>query len=81
MNKKSKKELEDQFAKLIEDILDHYEEYEDDDKKKIKLQLEDLIKLNAYLNKYDEEPVKTARIKKRPKWLLNLKEGFVNFFR
>ena len=81
MNKKSKKELEDQFAKLIEDILDHYEEYEDDDKKKIKLQLEDLIKLNAYLNKYDEEPEDTSRIKKRPKWLLKLKEGYENFFR
>ena len=81
MSKKGKKELEEQFAKLIEDILDHYEEYVNDDKQKVKTLLDDLIKLNEYLNKYDEEPEDTSRIKKRPKWLLKLKEGYENFFR
>ena len=52
---KEKKELTKNFKVLIEDLLDHYEEYTDVEKAKIKELFQKVSDLNAILDKYDIE--------------------------
>ena len=53
--KTEKKELIKEFKVLIEDLLDHYEQYTDEEKAQIKDLLEKVAKLNTILDKYDIE--------------------------
>ena len=54
--KKEKKELLKKFKVLIEDLLDHYEEYTEAEKAQIKDIFQKTADLNAILDKYDIEP-------------------------
>ncbi len=49
-----KKEVKVVFKEIIEDILDHYDEYSDDERNEIKAKLKDLYILNQSLAKYDK---------------------------
>lgn len=53
--KSEKKELIKQFKVVIEDLLDHYEEYTDEEKAQIKELFQKVTDLNAILDKYDIE--------------------------
>ncbi len=51
--KKEKKELIKKFKVVIEDLLDNYEEYTDDEKAQIKEIFQKVAALNSILDKYD----------------------------
>ena len=53
--KKEKKELIKNFKAVIEDLLDNYEQYTDEEKAQIKEIFEKAAKLNTILDKYDIE--------------------------
>ena len=53
--KKEKKKLLKKFKVLIEDLLDHYEEYTEEEKAQIKEIFQKTAELNAILDKYDIE--------------------------
>ena len=44
-----------QFKVVIEDLLDHYEEYTEEEKARIKELFQKVAELNAILDKYDIE--------------------------
>lgn len=48
-----KKELIKKFKVVIEDLLDHYEEYTDEEKAQIKEVFQKVAELNTILDKYD----------------------------
>ena len=50
---KEKKELIKKFKVVIEDLLDNYEEYTDEEKAKIKEIFQKVADLNTILDKYD----------------------------
>ena len=50
-----KKEMLKNFKMLIDDLMDHYEEYTNEEKAQIKGFFEEASKLNAVLDKYDVE--------------------------
>lgn len=52
---KEKKSLIKNFKALVEDILDNYEKYTDEEKAEIKKLFDDAASLNAILDKYDVE--------------------------
>ena len=51
--KKERKELVKKFKKVIEDLLDNYEEYTDAEKAQIKEIFQKVSELNKVLDKYD----------------------------
>ena len=51
--KKEKKELIKKFKVVIEDLMDHYEEYTDEEKAQIKEIFQKVADLNTILDKYD----------------------------
>ena len=51
--KKEKKELVKKFKAVIEDLLDNYEQYTDQEKLQIKEIFEKVAALNTILDKYD----------------------------
>ena len=51
--KKEKKELIKRFKVLIDDLLDHYEEYTDEEKAQIREIFQKTSELNIILDKYD----------------------------
>jgi uncharacterized protein with von Willebrand factor type A (vWA) domain len=51
--KKEKKELLKKFKVVIEDLLDNYESYTDEEKEKIKDVFQKVADLNKLLDKYD----------------------------
>ena len=51
--KKEKKELIKKFKAVIEDLMDHYEEYTDEEKAQIKEIFQKVADLNTLLDKYD----------------------------
>ena len=53
--KKEKKELLKKFKVVIDDLLDHYEEYTDEEKAQIKEIFQKVADLNTVLDKYDIE--------------------------
>ena len=53
--KKEKKELLKNFKIVVEDLLDHYEQYTDGEKAQIKEVFEKVASLNKVLDKYDVE--------------------------
>ena len=53
--KTEKKELLKKFKVVIEDLLDHYEEYTEAEKAQIKEVFQKVADLNAILDKYDVE--------------------------
>ena len=53
--KTEKKELLKNFKAVVEDLLDNYEKYTDEEKTKIKEVFEKVAELNAVLDKYDVE--------------------------
>ena len=52
---KEKKELIKKFKTVIEDLMDNYEEYTDEEKAQIREIFQKVVKLNAILDKYDIE--------------------------
>ena len=50
-----KKELLKKFKVVIDDLMDHYEEYTDEEKAKIKEIFQKVAELNTILDKYDIE--------------------------
>ena len=53
--KKEKKELLKNFKIVVEDLLDHYEQYTDEEKAQVKALFQKASELNAILDKYDIE--------------------------
>ena len=53
--KKEKKELIKKFKVVIEALMDHYEEYTDEEKTQIKEIFQKVAELNTILDKYDIE--------------------------
>ena len=53
--KTEKKELLKKFKQLIDDLMDHYEEYTEEEKDQIKEIFQKTAELNAILDKYDIE--------------------------
>lgn len=53
--KKEKKELIKKFKIVVEDLLDHYEEYTDEEKAQIKEIFQKVAQLNKLFDKYDIE--------------------------
>ena len=53
--KNEKKELIKKFKVVIEDLLDNYEEYSDEEKAQIKEIFQKVAELNTILDKYDIE--------------------------
>ena len=53
--RKEKKDLIKKFKVVIEDIMDHYEEYTDSEKAQIKEVFQKVANLNKVLDKYDVE--------------------------
>lgn len=51
-----KKELLKQFKLVVEDLLDNYEQYTDEEKAQVKEVFEKVAELNRVLDKYDVEP-------------------------
>ena len=51
--KKEKKELMKKFKVVVEDLLDNYEEYTDEEKAQIKEIFQKVAELNTILDKYD----------------------------
>lgn len=64
-----KNKLVKNFKKLINDIMDNYENYSDDEKEEIKKLFECALNLNDKLEKYDKKNIFDI-----------LKEAFNNFF-
>ena len=54
--KNEKKELIKNFKLVIEDLLDNYEKYTEEEKAQIKELFQKVSDLNAILDKYDIEP-------------------------
>ena len=52
---KEKKELVKKFKVVIDDLMDHYEEYTDEEKAQVKEIFQKVADLNAILDKYDIE--------------------------
>ena len=52
---KEKKELLKKFKAVIDDLMDHYEEYTDAEKAQIKEVFQKVADLNTILDKYDVE--------------------------
>lgn len=50
---KEKKELLKKFKVIVDDLMDHYEEYTDEEKTQIKEIFQKAADLNAILDKYD----------------------------
>ena len=50
-----KKELLKKFKVVIDDLMDHYEEYTDEEKAQIKEIFQKVAELNTILDKYDVE--------------------------
>ena len=50
-----KKELLKKFKSVIDDLMDHYEEYTDEEKAQIKEIFKKVAELNTILDKYDVE--------------------------
>ena len=50
-----KKQLVKSFKALVEDLLDHYEKYTDEEKAQVKEVFEKASELNVILDKYDIE--------------------------
>ena len=50
-----KKELLKNFKVIIDDLMDHYEEYTDEEKAQVQEIFEKVAKLNKILDKYDVE--------------------------
>ena len=50
-----KKELLKKFKVVIDDLMDHYEEYTDEEKAKVKEIFQKVAELNTILDKYDTE--------------------------
>lgn len=50
-----KKELLKQFKAVVEDMLDNYDKYTEEEKAQVKELFEQAAKLNAVLDKYDVE--------------------------
>ena len=50
-----KKELLKKFKTIIDDVMDHYEEYTDEEKAQIKEIFQKVAQLNTILDKYDIE--------------------------
>ena len=53
--KKEKKELLKKFKTVIDDLMDHYEEYTDGEKAQIQEIFRKVVELNTILDKYDIE--------------------------
>ena len=53
--KKEKKELMKKFKVVIQDLLDNYEEYTDEEKAQIREIFQKVAELNTILDKYDIE--------------------------
>ena len=53
--KNEKKELLKKFKTVIDDLMDHYEEYTDEEKAQIKEIFKKVAELNTILDKYDIE--------------------------
>lgn len=53
--KKEKKELLKKFKAVVDDLMDHYEEYTDEEKAQIKEIFQKVAELNTILDKYDIE--------------------------
>ena len=53
--KKEKKELLKNFKEVVEDLLDNYEQYTDEEKAQVKEIFEKAVALNKVLDKYDIE--------------------------
>ena len=51
--KKEKKELLKKFKVVVEDLLDNYEEYTDEEKAQVKEIFQKVADLNSILDKYD----------------------------
>ena len=51
--KKEKKELLKNFKVVIDDIMDNYEKYTDEEKAQVKEVFQSVAELNAVLDKYD----------------------------
>ena len=56
--KKDKKELIKKFNAVVEDLLDHYEEYSDEEKAQVQEVFQKVADLNAVLDKYDDDAAK-----------------------
>ena len=54
-NVKEKKELIKNFKEIIDDLMDNYEQYTDEEKAQIKEIFEKTVALNTILDKYDIE--------------------------
>ena len=54
--KNEQKEKKKKFKVVIEDLLDHYEEYTDEEKAQIKEIFQKVAALNTILDKYDMMP-------------------------
>lgn len=52
---KEKKELIKKFKAVIDDLMDHYDEYTDEEKAKVKEIFQKVAELNTILDKYDVE--------------------------
>jgi hypothetical protein len=52
---KEKKELLKKFKSVIDDLMDHYEEYNDEEKAQVNEIFQNVADLNAILDKYDIE--------------------------
>ena len=50
---KEKKELVKKFKVVVEDLMDHYEEYTDEEKAQIQEVFQKVAELNAIMDKYD----------------------------
>ena len=50
---KEKKELIKKFKVVVEDLMDHYEEYTDEEKAQIQEVFQKVAELNAIMDKYD----------------------------
>ena len=53
--KNEKKELLKKFKRILDDLMDHYEEYTDEEKAQIKEIFQKVADLNTILDKYDVE--------------------------
>ena len=53
--KKEKKELIKKFRVVIEDLMDNYEEYTDEEKAQVKEVFQKVVELNTILDKYDAD--------------------------
>ena len=53
--KNEKKEIIKKFKVVVEDLLDNYEKYTDEEKEQIKELFQKVVELNTILDKYDIE--------------------------